>query len=85
MSAPTKIGTDAPTRRNVECRDGMRRPKRVTTYLGDGVVVLLAPAAQAALLAPDRARELAAHLCEHADAVEVRQRASIGAAQRPRF
>ncbi|WP_143267149.1 hypothetical protein [Amycolatopsis thailandensis] len=85
MSAPTTAVTPALTRREVKCRDAARRPRHVSTYVGEGVVVLLAPAAEAAQLDPDSARELATNLREHADAVEARQRTSAGAAQRTRF
>lgn len=70
MSAPTMTATTPPTRRKVVCTDALRRAKHVTTYCGSGCVVLLAPAAEAALLDPAGARQLAEHLIAHADEIE---------------
>ena len=68
--------TSAPahsTRRNVACVDGFKRPKRVTTYQAGDRVVLLAAPAEAALMTPEAARELARHLEEHAQAIGSRR------------
>ncbi|GAA2801970.1 hypothetical protein [Saccharopolyspora taberi] len=63
-----------PMRRKVDCVDGFERPRTVSTYLGAGRIVLLAPPAEVALLTPESARELAEDLCAHSDVIEVRRR-----------
>ncbi|WP_134664043.1 hypothetical protein [Amycolatopsis sp. CFH S0078] len=70
MTAPPVPTKAPPTRQNVACTDGCNRPKKVTTYRATGRVVLLAPPAEAALMTPEGARELARHLEEHAQAIE---------------
>lgn len=74
MTATTTTGATSPTRRDVGCTDGFKRPKMVATYLGGDRVVLLAPPAEAALMTPEAARELADYLNEHADDIETRRR-----------
>ncbi|WP_181771303.1 hypothetical protein [Amycolatopsis pittospori] len=46
----------------------------MSTYLGSGYVVLLAPPAEAALLIPAAARELAKNLVAQADEAEASQK-----------
>lgn len=59
-----------PTRRNVACTDGLKRPRHLSTWIASDRVVLVAPPAETAVMTPEAARELAIHLVEQAISVE---------------
>ncbi|ACU98613.1 hypothetical protein [Saccharomonospora viridis] len=73
MTTPHKSTGASPTTKTVACTDSAQRPREVTTYQGGHHVVLLAPPIGAALMTPEAARELARHLEEHAQAIELRR------------